>query len=425
MYGAARPSYLGMLDPIHNQGVRIALGAYRTSPVDSLLAEANEPCLRLRRQRLGLQYAVKLKSTPDNPAFKSVHQILVSTVQLFTKNPNKQQPFGLRVREDMENLEILDEEVESFTFPTWPPWKLSQLNIDLDLTRYNKSTTSKETFHRAFKNLSEKYSERTCIFTDGSKDFGSVGAAAYSISNCLQQKLNGCSSIFTAEATAIDLALNLIKESSETSFIIFSDSLSCLKALKSVNIHDMRISNLIEKVNALLPEKDIVFAWVPGHVSIEGNDHADFLAKESSKFAPPPVFAPVPHTDFKQVIKLGIWNHRKNNWSIKKTKLNKVIPELVPRKPVDLPRQHESLISRLRIGHTPYTHLHLLLREEPPFCVGCNTAMTVEHILLHCVDFQLIRRKYYRVSTMQDLFGVVDSLRIVGFLREIGLYGKL
>ena len=45
IYGSARKSYLEMLDPIHHQGLRLALGAFRTSPSESLLAEANEPSL--------------------------------------------------------------------------------------------------------------------------------------------------------------------------------------------------------------------------------------------------------------------------------------------------------------------------------------------------------------------------------------------
>ena len=38
VYGSARKSYLQMLDPIHHQGLRLALGAFRTSPVNSLYA---------------------------------------------------------------------------------------------------------------------------------------------------------------------------------------------------------------------------------------------------------------------------------------------------------------------------------------------------------------------------------------------------
>ena len=43
VYGSARESYLKTFDTIHHQGIRLALGAFRTSPADSLLIEANEP----------------------------------------------------------------------------------------------------------------------------------------------------------------------------------------------------------------------------------------------------------------------------------------------------------------------------------------------------------------------------------------------
>ena len=44
-YGSARPSYIKLLDTVHHQGLRLSLGAFRTSPVDSLYVEANEPSL--------------------------------------------------------------------------------------------------------------------------------------------------------------------------------------------------------------------------------------------------------------------------------------------------------------------------------------------------------------------------------------------
>ena len=59
VYGSARKSYLQMLDSVHNQGLRLALGAFRTSPVSSLNVEADEPSLWLRREKLSLQYAIK------------------------------------------------------------------------------------------------------------------------------------------------------------------------------------------------------------------------------------------------------------------------------------------------------------------------------------------------------------------------------
>ena len=59
-----------MLDPIHNQGLRLALGAFRTSRVASLYVEADEPSLFSRREKLSLQYAIRL-------AAMLTHQILL------------------------------------------------------------------------------------------------------------------------------------------------------------------------------------------------------------------------------------------------------------------------------------------------------------------------------------------------------------
>ena len=56
VYSSAQQSYLRKLDSIHNQGLRLTLGAFRTSPVNSLYAEANEPSLHLRTKKLSLQY---------------------------------------------------------------------------------------------------------------------------------------------------------------------------------------------------------------------------------------------------------------------------------------------------------------------------------------------------------------------------------
>ena len=51
VYGSARKSYIKCLDTIHHQGLRLALGVFRTSSVESLYAESNEPSLYIRREK--------------------------------------------------------------------------------------------------------------------------------------------------------------------------------------------------------------------------------------------------------------------------------------------------------------------------------------------------------------------------------------
>ena len=71
-----------MLDPIHNQGLRLANRAFRTSPVASLYVEADEPSLYSRREKLSLQYVIRLSANPSNPA----HEVtfLPNYVKYFT-----------------------------------------------------------------------------------------------------------------------------------------------------------------------------------------------------------------------------------------------------------------------------------------------------------------------------------------------------
>ena len=72
VYGSASKTALAKLDPVHNQGLRLSLGAFRSSPVESLYVEAHEPPLEIRREKLALQYNLKLKANPGNPAYDVV-----------------------------------------------------------------------------------------------------------------------------------------------------------------------------------------------------------------------------------------------------------------------------------------------------------------------------------------------------------------
>ena len=52
------------------------------------------------------------------------------------------------------------------------------------------------------------------------------------------------------------------------------------------------------------------------------------------------------------------------------------------------------MFTRLRIGHTAYTHEHLLKKGKPPIC-NCGVAATVNHILDECTIFQKQRQLHY------------------------------
>ncbi|GFO27743.1 ribonuclease hi [Plakobranchus ocellatus] len=72
IYGYVKKHVLRVLDPIHHQGLRIALRAFRALPIKSLYAEAGAPSLEHQRTKLACNYVLKLKSLPQNPCHNIV-----------------------------------------------------------------------------------------------------------------------------------------------------------------------------------------------------------------------------------------------------------------------------------------------------------------------------------------------------------------
>ena len=99
------------------------------------------------------------------------------------------------------------------------------------------------------------------------------------------------------------MALTAIHPSEDTNFVIFSDSLSCLTALKNYDTLDPRIIKLKTLAHSLtLAGKTIIFVWIPSHVGLDGNDMADELAKQSLTSEEIHNIK-LPHSDYKPKIK--------------------------------------------------------------------------------------------------------------------------
>ena len=76
-------------------------------------------------------------------------------------------------------------------------------------------------------------------------------------------------SIFTAEVWVIIKALEQIKDSVASMYIIFTDSLPCLQTLQYIKLEHPLIRMVIQKCVFLnFANKDITFCWVPSHVAL-------------------------------------------------------------------------------------------------------------------------------------------------------------
>ena len=93
--------------------------------------------------------------------------------------------------------------------------------------------------------------------------------------------------------------------------------------------------------------------------------------------------------------------------------------------PKGMTRRDGTVCARLRIGHSYLTHCYLLKGEPQPFCVSCNEALTINHLLTICAEFADSRRKHYSTNTLEEVLSSGNYAHVLSFLKEINLYKKV
>ena len=107
-----------------------------------------------------------------------------------------------------------------------------------------------------------------------------VDCAAVFQNQQLLKRLPNESSIYSAEAITIDLAMSIIANHKFSKSIIHLDSKSVLQALQSKDSSTSLITRLLDKMNTL-SKNNIILTWIPSHIGIQGNEKADKAAKKA------------------------------------------------------------------------------------------------------------------------------------------------
>jgi Reverse transcriptase-like len=122
------------------------------------------------------------------------------------------------------------------------------------------------------------------------------------------------SSILSAEARELLMALDMVHQSSDRQLLFLSDSLSCLQSLKNRDLSHPLIADNLCRVHVLLSRgSQVVFMWVPSHVGLVGNSVAHIAAKASLLI--PISNLPVPPSDFCSLIRLHSLKQWQENWN--------------------------------------------------------------------------------------------------------------
>ena len=177
-----------------------------------------------------MQYAIRLAANPSNPA----HEVTFppNYVNLYEQKPKAIKSFGIRISPLLESANIKPQNIEKHFTPNIPAWCMKPPEKPFDLHSRKKSDSNPHILKDDFRKMQSRYKNYQLICTDGSKEDSKVGCAVISDNHSNMQRLPDDSSIFTAEAKAIDLALDFISTcDANNKFIIFSDSLSVLKAM--------------------------------------------------------------------------------------------------------------------------------------------------------------------------------------------------
>ena len=367
VYGSASNEALAKLDPVHNQGLRLSLGAFRSSPVESLYVEAQEPPLEIRREKLALQYIIKLKANPGNPAYDVVfnpkYQILFADKESATDS------FGIHCKKLLKKAKIDVGEIAINSIPDVPIWDSEPVTVDFTSSDFDKSSTSSTVFKSRFNEVKQKYLDFYHIYTDRSKVETKVAAAYVCPYGSRGYRLRDGCSIFTAEIEAINKALTYVKVSTRKSFVIFSDSMSLLKAIESQESKNPLVNRVLQACQEILYNgKFITFCWIPSHRDITGNEHADRAAKDALSKAQPTHFE-LPCTyvlwrfsHLSHVCGRNVWDKEVGN------KLHAIMSQIDEKYYSGCTnRKDEVIINRLRIGHTRLTYsFRMENRPHPP-----------------------------------------------------------
>ena len=176
--------------------------------------------------------------------------------------------------------------------------------------------------------------------------------------------------------------------------VIFTDSLSTLKALENLEVSNHAgLDCLALTISKLLTSYDIqlTLQWIPGHCGLQGNERADRLARDGAGKEQPE--NPSSYNTVRQILR----NNSRDEW-LKRWRDGEtgrvVFREMKEPNPKDsinsLTRKDQSAIFQLRTGHSKLNFsLNRFDPCHPPHCRSCTHPYeTTEHVLFECLGLK-------------------------------------
>ena len=427
IYSSATEVALQRLDPLQSEGLRLITGAFRSSPVDSLQVESGEPPLNIHRDLILMKTKVRLMNN------------LSPTTELFGKADTYWKPDGTegiapyptRANRVLNNVDC---EINAPMMVNKPPaWQAMRAHVCLELTNTcMKNINPYVSKIEAMRHIRSK-GRHIAIFTDGSKSDTGVGSAAVSTIEARSMALPKYASIFTAELKAIESALKIIENSDYRRYVVYSDSKSAIEALQQFEPSNTVTNSIQKLIHELLSQRNIQIelCWIPAHVGIPGNEHADRAAKEASSLPVNPT--QLPNTDYVPLLRNEARRRWQHQWRYLTTanKLREIKEDVGEwESSHNENRRIEVILTRLRIGHTHMTHANLMTRPPGPLpqCDLCGATLTVKHVLGQCPRTREARNRIFGNKDLKEILAEgkrYSTAEIITFLKEAKLLDKI
>ena len=134
VYSSACKILLSQLDVVH-MGLRICLGAFKTSPIESKYVDTEHMPPDLRREELGLRYLMRIKSAPKNPSLRVLKDDTSS--QRF-RGSRSSKPFQVQLNEDVADTNLKSQRIQKVEHSEILPWLVLEVCVcDKPVTKKN------------------------------------------------------------------------------------------------------------------------------------------------------------------------------------------------------------------------------------------------------------------------------------------------
>ena len=401
----ASNSNLNTLQVIQNAALRTALGAWRSTNISALHAEANVVPLNLYIQQQGIKLYYKLKAQGPEHV---VHNLIFDDRELMDREWTyiRKKPFVLKI-EDILNQWGLpkDPEMKIIKYPTVYPWFDIEKYISHDLISHTtKKMGTIQNHQSTLETLNINYQGYIHIYTDGSKALDETTGAAFYVPerNFISKwRLHGESSIVSSELSAIEKATSwLLLQDPPGKSVILTDSNSSLHLIKHRKPKHFIVSiqhiqhNLIKLIeNGWI----IHFQWIPSHCGIRGNDVVD-QAADNARLLEHITYL-IELNDLYNLVKKKqkvIWQ---TQWDLVRptTHLGLIKENL---ESWDWCRNTDRfldvLMTRLRLGKAGLNkYLKKLERIDTDLCMKCNTGVVedIYHYVIECQAYSIPRQR--------------------------------